>query len=108
MPAALLENLPPGVFGVAKDRTHEFGALIIGRRRLARLVGGRCRLLAHLAGQFPEDLHRVLAGKPADPDDQNDCGQAQAFAATKAHSATAADSVATGIDHVVTASAFFP
>ena len=109
MTAGLLENLPPGVFGIAEDRAHEFGAFIIGRWRLAGLRGGRRRLLAHLPGELPEDLHRVLAGDPADPDDQNDRRQAQALAATEAHpTATAAGIIATGIDHVVAASAFFP
>ncbi|MNL09499.1 hypothetical protein D3C87_1302600 [compost metagenome] len=108
MPAALLENLPPGVFGVAKDRADEFGAFVIGRWRLAGLSCGGCGLV-HLAGQLPEDLHRVLASDPADPDDQQDRCKAQTFAATKAHpAATAADIIATGIDHVVAASAFFP
>ena len=109
LPTCLLENLTPGVFGIAEDRTHEFGAFVIGRWRLAGLVGGRCRLLAHLPGELSEDLQRVLAGDPADADNQNDRGQAQALAATETHpAATAADIITTGIDHVVAASAFFP
>ena len=79
-----------------------------GRRRLARLGTDR-RCLFHLAGELAEDLQRVLAGQPADADDQHNRGQAQALAATKAHpAATAADIITTGIDDVVTASAFFP
>jgi hypothetical protein len=104
--AGLLENLLPGVLGITQNRTDEFGAFITGWWRLARLSGRRCRLLAHLPGQLAEDLQRVLAGDPADADDQKDRRQAQAFATAKAHPATA-DIIATGIDHVVTASAFF-
>ncbi|MNN56249.1 hypothetical protein D3C81_1711670 [compost metagenome] len=37
LPVRLLENLPPGVLGVAEDRAHELGPFVIGRWRLARL-----------------------------------------------------------------------
>ncbi|MNR15131.1 hypothetical protein D3C85_1316480 [compost metagenome] len=109
MAACLLENCAPGVLGIAEDRAHEFRALIVDRRCLATLVGGGCRLLVHLPGQLSEDLQRILAGDPADADDQQDRRQAQAFATAKAHAAaTAANIIATGVDHVVAASAFFP
>ncbi|MCY1173266.1 hypothetical protein D9M73_134210 [compost metagenome] len=106
--AGLLEYRAPGVFGVAEDRAHELRAFVIGRWCLAALVGGGRRLLVHLPGQLSEDLLRILAGDPADADDQQDRRQAQALAATKAHPAATADIIATGIDHVVAASAFFP
>jgi hypothetical protein len=61
-----------------------------------------------LPGELTEDLHWVLPGDPADPDDQQDRAQAQAFAATEAHATTTAGIITTGIDDVVTASAFFP
>ncbi len=35
--SGLLENLAPGVFGIAKDRAHELGLFIVGRWRLAGL-----------------------------------------------------------------------
>jgi hypothetical protein len=65
-------------------------------------------LLGGLPGELTEDLHWVLAGDPADTDDQQNCSKAQAFAAAETHTATAAGIITTGIDDVVTASAFFP
>ncbi|MNQ83804.1 hypothetical protein D3C85_989060 [compost metagenome] len=109
MATGLLEYRAPGVFGIAEDRAHEFRALIIGRRCLATLVGGGRRLLLHLPGQLSEDLQWILAGDPADADNQEDRRQAQTLATAKTHAAaTTADIIATGVDHVVAASAFFP
>ncbi|MNI16114.1 hypothetical protein D3C73_694390 [compost metagenome] len=107
--AGLLEYRAPGVFGVAEDRAHELRAFVIGRWCLAALVGGGRRLLVHLPGQLSEDLQRILAGDPADADDQQDRRQAQALATAEAHpTAATADIITTGIDNVVAASAFFP
>lgn len=63
--------------------------------------------MTDLPGQLPEDLQWILPGDPADADDQQDSPQAQAFAATEAHAAATAGIITTGIDDVVTASAFF-
>lgn len=107
MAAGLLEDRAPGVFGVAEDRAHEFGLFIVGRRCLTRLRSGG-RLFGHLPGELAEDLQRVLPGDPADADDQQDRPKAQPLAAAEAHTATTAHVIATGVDDVVTASAFFP
>jgi hypothetical protein len=61
-----------------------------------------------LPGELTEDLQRILPGDPANADNQQDGPQAQAFAAAETHAATAAGIITTGIDDVVTASAFFP
>jgi uncharacterized membrane protein len=52
-------------------------------------------------------LQRVLAGQPANADDQDHGRQAQALAAAKTHTAATAAIVIAGIHHVVAASAFF-
>ncbi|MNE00383.1 hypothetical protein D3C80_927910 [compost metagenome] len=104
--AGLGEDGLPGVFGVAQHGPYEFRLLVVGRRRLAGARADRCGLfLAHLPGQLAEDLQRVLAGDPANPDNQQDRADAQAFATAEAHAATA---LATGIDHIVATPAFSP
>ncbi len=62
--------------------------------------------MIHLPGQLAENLHRVLAGDPADADDQEDGRQAQALAAAETHPATA-PTVTASVHHVVTAATFF-
>jgi hypothetical protein len=65
-------------------------------------------LLCGLPGELTEDLHWVLPGDPANTDDQQDGPQTQAFAAAEPHAAATAGIITTGVDDVVTASAFFP
>ncbi|MNJ29819.1 hypothetical protein D3C77_244010 [compost metagenome] len=96
----------PGVFGVTEDRGNELGLLIIGRGGLAGAGGDRRRLLLiHLPSQLAKDLQWVLAGDPANADDQQDRTYAQALATAEAHAAT---TLATGIDHIVATPAFSP
>ena len=107
LPTGLLEDLTPGVFGVAQNRPHEIGLFVVGRRRLAGLWVDRRGLLgAHLPGDLPENLHRVLPGQQADRNDDHDPAKPQALAAD-AHAA-AAPGVVARVDDVVTATSFFP
>ena len=64
--AGLLEQLAPGVFGIAENRADELALLVVRRWRALRLgdlwLGG-------LAGNLTENLQRVLAHQQADDDD---------------------------------------
>ena len=63
-------------------------------------------LLFHLPGELAKNLQRVLAGQPADADNQQHSAKPQPLAAAKAHAAAA--TFAASIDHVVAAPAFSP
>ncbi|EJT84645.1 hypothetical protein PPS11_19444 [Pseudomonas putida S11] len=104
--AALGEQGFPGVFGVAQDRGDELGLLVVGRRRLAARAAGCLLLLLHLAGELTKNLQRVLAGEPADTDNQQHRTKPEPLAAAETHAA--ATTFASGIDHIVAASAFSP
>ncbi|MNP37064.1 hypothetical protein D3C76_1304880 [compost metagenome] len=63
-------------------------------------------LLLHLTGELAKNLQRVLAGEPADADNQQHRTKPQPLAAAETHAA--ATTFASGIDHIVAASAFSP
>lgn len=96
--ASLLEQLAPGVFGIAEDGADELALLVVRRWRALRL--GNLRL-GGLAGDLTENLQRVLAHQQANDDDHRHTAEAQA--AAEAPAGTAAR-----IHHVVTASTALP
>ena len=94
--ASLLEQLAPGIFGVAEDGADKVSLLVVGHRR-ALAAGGRA---FQLAGQLAENLHWVLAGDQAEGHHQHYGAQGQAFAA--------APTTAAARHHVVAAPSAFP